>query len=312
MKRIISSLGRRCAGLLALATASLMLCTALCGCPVLKPEVENLQALMPIGEPPVEGQFVDVWGNKMFYMKAGTAKPNVVFVAGLDENVRIWRKVFDEIAEFATVVAYDRAGVGWSAPGRNPRTASTIAQEMDAFLQEINLEPPYYLCAHSLGGLYARYYAAVYPNKVKGLLLLDTSHEDMWRRQALQLGPHQVAMAELMMGVTQAGEGILQVGALGEYYNLENTTNEVRNERKIPWVPLLLLSQDLGNFERLEKDPSVPVAEVLFREFYWEQASLSPRGEWREVKNTSHFIMVDQPQEVIDGMKWVIDQAAGQ
>lgn len=279
------------------------------GCPTLTPELQNLNSLMPLGNPPDGSQFIEVNGRKICYMKAGTAKPTVILISGLDENIRIWRKVFDEISEFATVVAYDRGGVGWSDRGEDPRTASVIAKEMNDFLTALGVEPPYILCPHSLAGLYGRYYASNYPDKIAGILLLDTSHEDMWRRQALLMGPMQVALSLDMMDLSQGLEGFTQIGALGEYYNIENTTNEVRNERMIPWVPLLLLSQDMDNFTALEKDENQPVVTLLFRELYWEQATLSPNGLWQEVQNTSHFIMIDQPQAVIDGLKWVINQA---
>jgi pimeloyl-ACP methyl ester carboxylesterase len=294
--------------LLALAAAAAVCLALYSGCPAVGPEVENLGALVPLPPPPQDGETVDVGGYDLFYKKAGSAETKVVLVSGLDENIKIWDKVYGDIADFATVVAYDRGGVGWSDEGKNPRTASVIAEEMDAFLRAVGIDPPYILCAHSLGGLYARYYATTYPDRVSGLLLLDTSHEDMWRRQALQLPPAEVAISQLMMGVAQGVEGFVQVGAMGEYYNLENTTYQVRNERQLPNIPLLLLSQDIDNFEVLEEDPQANTAQLLFREFYWEQASLTPQGKWIEVQNTSHFIMVDQPQEVIDGLKWVIEQ----
>jgi len=281
---------------------------ALGGCPTFTPELENICSLVPLGNPPSNSKYIEVNGRKILYQKAGSAAPKIILIAGLDENVRIWDKVFGPISEFATVVAYDRGGVGWSDRGEDPRTASVIAKEMNDFLIALNVEPPYILCAHSLAGLYARYYASSYPEKIAGLLLIDTSHEDMWRRQALLLGPLQVALSLDMMDLSEGLEGLFQIGALGEYYNIENTTDQVRNERQIPWVPLLLLSQDMDNFTALENDENQPVVTLLFRELYWEQATLSPKGLWQEVQNTSHFIMVDQPQAVIDGLHWVIDQ----
>lgn len=279
------------------------------GCPTFTPELENIGALIPIGKAPDDGKYLSVNGRKIFYKMAGNAAPHVILISGLDENVRIWDKVFYEMAEFATVVTYDRGGVGWSDRGEDPRTAIVIAKELNDFVTTLGLEPPYILVAHSLAGLYGRYYASQYPEKISGILLIDTSHEDMWRRQALQMGPLQIALSLDMMDLSQGAEAFFQIGALGEYYNIENTTDEVRNERSIPWVPLLLLSQDMDNFAALEKDENQPVVTLLFRELYWEQATLSPRGKWQEVQNTSHFIMVDQPQAVIDGLKWVIDQA---
>ncbi len=47
---------------------------------------------------------------------------------------------------------------------------------------------PYVLTAHSIGGLYVRLYASMYPTDVAGMVLVDTTHEDFRERMPIDAG----------------------------------------------------------------------------------------------------------------------------
>jgi pimeloyl-ACP methyl ester carboxylesterase len=79
-------------------------------------------------------------------------------------------------------VAYDRAGLGWSEPGPKPRDAGTSARELRTALGSMGLPGPYVLAGHSYGGLVAQAFAALFPDDVAGLVLVDASHPDQWVR----------------------------------------------------------------------------------------------------------------------------------
>ena len=64
-------------------------------------------------------------------------------------------------------------------PGAMPRTADAIVAELHGVLEASRTAPPYVLAAHSLGGLFARLYAATYPGDVAGLALVDAWQEDL-------------------------------------------------------------------------------------------------------------------------------------
>ena len=54
-----------------------------------------------------------------------------------------------------------------------PRTADAIVAELHGVLQASGICAPYVLAAHSLGGLFARLYAAAYRGDVAGMALID-------------------------------------------------------------------------------------------------------------------------------------------
>lgn len=89
-----------------------------------------------------------------------------------------WIKVQPDVAKFARVCSYDRAGYGWSEPGPEPRTSLQIATELKMLLEAAGEKGPYVLVGHSFGGYNIRVFTARYPNDVVGLVLVDASHED--------------------------------------------------------------------------------------------------------------------------------------
>jgi pimeloyl-ACP methyl ester carboxylesterase len=98
---------------------------------------------------------IDVGGYRLCARCAGEGSPAVVIEAGLGEGLSEWAGVQKEVAAFARVCAYDRAGVGRSDPGPKPRTSQQMVKELHALLNNAHLDGPYVLVGHSLGGLNA-------------------------------------------------------------------------------------------------------------------------------------------------------------
>ena len=69
-----------------------------------------------------------------------------------------------------------------SDPVPQPRTTQDKVADLHALLRAADIPGPYVLVAHSAGGLVARLYASTYPDEVVGMVLLDSTHEDVWLR----------------------------------------------------------------------------------------------------------------------------------
>ncbi|MFN2224751.1 MAG: alpha/beta fold hydrolase [Anaerolineae bacterium] len=128
---------------------------------------------------PAPGRMVDVGGYRLHLNCQGDHQghhgPTVVMEAA--EFSSSWAAVQPEVARFARVCTYDRAGLGWSDRGPNPRTAANIVEELHQLLRRASVEPPYVLVGHSKGGMFARLYAHQYPDDVVGMVLVDAAHE---------------------------------------------------------------------------------------------------------------------------------------
>jgi pimeloyl-ACP methyl ester carboxylesterase len=111
----------------------------------------------------------------------GTGTHTIVLVSGLGDTLDVWAGVQTGMsANCAMTFAYTRAGYEGSAPASGPRDAATIVGELRTELQHRRISPPYVLVGHSLGGLYAQYFARQFPREVRGLLLIDSTH---WNQQ---------------------------------------------------------------------------------------------------------------------------------
>jgi pimeloyl-ACP methyl ester carboxylesterase len=80
------------------------------------------------------------------------------------------------IAATTRVCSYDRPGYGWSDPSDTPRDAETVGRELDALLKSAGEKGPFVVAGHSLGGAYARMFAAQQRDNVVGLVLVDATN----------------------------------------------------------------------------------------------------------------------------------------
>ena len=131
---------------------------------------------------PPPGRLVDVGGYRLHIHclgPEGASGPTVVMDAGIGECSLGWGLVQPEIARFARVCTFDRAGLGWSDPAPTPRTSRQIVSDLHALLTNAGIKPPYVLVGHSFGGLNARLYTSQFPEEVAGMVLVDSAHEDL-------------------------------------------------------------------------------------------------------------------------------------
>ncbi len=227
-------------------------------------------------------------------------------MSGLNDNLTVWEKVHDRLESYTRAISYDRGGVGWSDHGANPRDGAMIVNELDIFLDTLNVDPPYVLCAHSFAGLFARLYGYTHWRDVVGIILIDTTHEDRWDRQAAELDPNTYQMIE---NVDLLTENIMAgYGSRGEWQNRNNTSRKVRAKRWLPDIPLILLSEDWSEYDYLAADQQDKTYE-LEREMDEDQAALVPRGEWREVPGVGHTIHEQKPGVVAAAIKEVVETA---
>src|SRR5215204_4142639 len=129
---------------------------------------------------PAPGELVDVGGYSLHLYCTGEPRaPTVVMDSGLGGTVLDWQLVQPEVAEFARVCTYDRAAMGWSERGAQPRTSQQFVEELHALLTNAGVEGPYVLVGHSLGGVNVQLYASQYPDEVAGMVLVDSALTDL-------------------------------------------------------------------------------------------------------------------------------------
>lgn len=131
---------------------------------------------------PPPGRLVEVGGCRLHVNPAGKGRPTVVLESGLGGMSAGWGWIQPAVAQFSRVIAYDRAGLGWSEADHGPVSALATARRLMLLLRACGAEPPYILVGHSMGGLFIRVFADLFPHEVGGMVLVDAAHPDQHLR----------------------------------------------------------------------------------------------------------------------------------
>lgn len=139
---------------------------------------------------PAPGQLVDVGGHKLHVRSLGAGSTAVVFESDEGAWSTHWGALPERFAGEARVIAYDRAGLGWSDLGPPPRDVETLARELHQLLMKTVPERDrrVVLVAHGTGANVARVYAHRYPFETAGIVFVDGRPDtlaDRLRREQL-------------------------------------------------------------------------------------------------------------------------------
>jgi len=249
---------------------------------------------------PSQGNLVKVSGYEMYLHCIGTGTPTVIMEAGYNDNSGTWSLVQPELAEVTRVCTYDRAGLGKSEPGPEPRDSYQIIKDLHTLLTNAGIEGPYVLVGHSLGGIYMRLFADYYPEVVVGLVLVDSAHVDDPRRSKEILPPESLNESESLRSIR-------------EYLANPLTFPEIPGRIFMPGslgdMPLVVLS-----VPKQQRGEDLPVEfrdalDEIWVDLQEEWALISTRSTHILVFESSHFIQKDQPAQVIDAIKQVVEDA---
>ncbi|MEO1021302.1 MAG: alpha/beta hydrolase [Bacteroidota bacterium] len=114
-----------------------------------------------------------IWVNTIGLDGREEGQPVIVFESGLGTPMGNWDKVIADSARLGPMVTYDRPGVGESEPVDEIPTIKTVADRLIRLLDYLEIEPPYLLVGHSLGGVFVRGFAVYYPERLAGLVIID-------------------------------------------------------------------------------------------------------------------------------------------
>ncbi len=108
-----------------------------------------------------------------YFRIVGQEPVKFVIEMGLGACVEEWIALAQCLKDKGGVLLYERAGTGRSKPSELDRTPEMIAKELHEMLECVNHDTKIILIAHSQGGLYAQQYIRMYPEKIKGVILID-------------------------------------------------------------------------------------------------------------------------------------------
>lgn len=238
--------------------------------------------------PAVDTTTVDQRKVEFALIKGGA--PVVVFENGLGTSMHSWDKIFPVIGNEATVLAYNRPGYGNSDPAVSPRDGAHIVDELRMLLRRQGLLPPYVLVGHSMGGLYMQLFARKYPDEVRGLVLVDSTHPTQMEGAGAMDRQSWWVRAFVSLFLTGEKEKEFKAASM--------TGQAVLALPTVTHKPVIILSAvDKGNSD-IVKHTNHKRADF---------ARLYPQGRQQWVES-GHFIQADKPEVVIGAIREVLSQ----
>lgn len=119
------------------------------------------------------GELIEVDDLRLHVVRQGIGSPPVVLESGERGTALHWHLVASRLSARSRVVAYDRAGRGWSDPGPRPRTVRRCADELLGLLENLGTRPDRVLVGHGYGALVVREVATCRVDEVGGVVLID-------------------------------------------------------------------------------------------------------------------------------------------
>ena len=105
---------------------------------------------------------------ELSYKIFGEGTVSLIIEMGLGATAGEWWHIAEHLAEKYTVLIYER-----SKSTKTERTPKNIANELYELLKIISCEEKFIILAHSQGGLYAQQFMRLYPQMVKGIVLIE-------------------------------------------------------------------------------------------------------------------------------------------
>ena len=220
----------------------------------------------------------------------GRGPRTVILEAGLGDTLDVWKDVQAKIATGCSrTFSYNRAGYLGSDPATETRDAATVVTELRAELKRRNIEPPYVLVGHSLGGLYMQYFARNFPQDVSGLLLVDSTH---WH-QGLSVDASANTPYMGRTAVTLFMPWIMR----REIGDSALAGQQVHASPQVHDLPTIVLSSTRG--PQGESGADRALAENLQNEI----AADFPGAEHIQVADSGHYIQRDHPDVVVQAAR---------
>lgn len=238
------------------------------------------------------GKF-DVGGHKLFLLSYGQNKPAVILESGIGDGGTMsgWDVVQNKVKDFAQVCLYDRAGLGQSEKGPEPRTTIQIANELHALIEAAKIEPPYIMVGHSMGGLHIQTYAMLYPDDIAGMVFVDPTPKELV----------DTLSATAIENLIEAGapQGVFDETVEG----LNESVPTFKSLPNLPDVPVVVITSSFTG----EGDVDKSQWEEL-KAYHQNLADEVTDGTHIVATQSGHYIQIDEPKLVIDAIQSVYDK----
>lgn len=253
-------------------------------------------------------KMIDVGGERILNCKIyGQGSPTIVLVSGFNAPQSYWDGILPFLLDKATVVTYDRPGIGRGIKGSLPLHGGQSAKDLHALLEKIDVPKPYIVVGHSLGVSIVRLFVSMFPENVGGLILEDGAHESLLDEQLKILkGKDLQALQEA------ASKTSRPANPQNEADFREETDEQLRKSSPLPHIPFVVITSG----DRSKTLPPIFSEQArrdlikLGMDLQQRLVDLIPGGKHIIAEGVGHNIHVEKPEilvnpivEMINGIK---------
>lgn len=265
-----------------------------------------------------EERFIKIGNHKIFVRIKGSENPKftVVFESGAGGGLQDWTKVISMLPPEIRSVSYDRAGSGKSDKGPVPQTIAQNVFELHELLKAAGISGPVILVGQSIGGLIARLYTKQYGKSVKGLVLVDPTHESSvlgsmkyggWVRLREKAVRKAVPKPQIKDSVSAGYDPTADYMA-EEFQNIY--LSSIKNPRQLGNLPLIILGAGIRKQPPGTPDEQWKQLRSERDRQIQELTALSTNSRFILDSKSSHSIQNDHPEIVAECIQMVINSIA--
>jgi pimeloyl-ACP methyl ester carboxylesterase len=206
--------------------------------------------------------------------------PVLVLEAGMGRGMHSWPPQFlERLNAYSEVLVYNRIGYGKSRLHRRhlrqPVMARDSSRRLQQLLRRLYRDKPAVLVAHSLGGLYAQYFARAYAAQTAALVLLDAASAFEPQADNPFAGREPSRQRSL---------------AYLEWKGAQLSQAQLRHMRALPDIPVLVIAAT--------EHHSPARIEALWQQVQTQLATDAPRGRLVVAAGSGHDVFRDAPELV--------------
>ena len=267
----------------------------------------------------LQHRYATVDGLRLHYVIAGSGEP-VLLIHGFPQTWYEWREIIVELAKKYTVIAPDYRGAGESERPQGGYDKHTVMEDLRGLVHQLGFKK-LRVVGHDIGVMVAYRYAAVHPDEVEQLVLMDapvpgTEAADQVRSmprcwhvnfhnvrdlpEALVAGrereyltvffksrftnPDAISVADMDVYISAySSPGGMRAGfELYRSWDKDAQDNKPYLAKKLP-MPVLVLGGGMS--------ASGPLLETMLNQ-------IASNGQFKLVRNAGHWLCEQNPREV--------------
>ena len=136
------------------------------------------RSLFPTSRRPTDGKtrraIAEVAGHRIYSLERGSGRDAVALLHGLSGSSRWWDRNVEALSEAFRVLVPDVIGFGRTRAVRPLPDLAGIARILSEWMEAVDA-PELHLVGHSMGGQIAIHLAALFPERVRRLVLVDAA-----------------------------------------------------------------------------------------------------------------------------------------